>query len=112
LNLNLKFSIENDKSNITFKNDNINIYVKDCAEEQIKIYIKDDYYYCVNPICSDDCPISSGKAECIKSDIENINDIKLNKCQCLPGWIGDGCQLKDYAVTKYIIYIYIVVILI
>jgi len=58
------------------------------------------YFYCENPICNDDCPISFGTAICIKKENAQTNNKNNNKCECVPGWTGDKCEKKDYANTK------------
>jgi len=100
LTLNLKLSLEYYKKNIVVKNDKFKIIINDCNEEQIKMFIKGNYYYCENPICSDDCPISNGAAICVKNSTKNINDININSCICNKGWKGDKCQLMDFTNFK------------
>ncbi|OUM68613.1 hypothetical protein PIROE2DRAFT_3594 [Piromyces sp. E2] len=98
LTLNLRFSLDNESKNIIFKNDILKIVIKECEDNEIKMHVKGDYYYCKNPFCGDDCPPSS--AICIKNTEENINDINSNICQCIEGWTGEKCQIKEYAKIK------------
>lgn len=73
--------------------------IKECDLNQIKLYDK-NFFYCENPICSSECPVQYGHAECIKSENRSINSISLNKCVCVPGWLdsetGEKCVEKDY----------------
>jgi len=101
----------NNNNNIVFSKENITFDIKDCDPEQIKIFDKENFYYCENPICDDNCPITNGRAVCVKNNDIHINNIKYNKCECLDGFIGEQCQLQDYAPLKYYLSIYIVIIL-
>lgn len=109
MNLSLEYKFKNNK--IKFKNNYLNITVKNCNDNQIKIIDKRNYYHCENPICNDNCPVNTEKAVCLKSNITNINRKEYNKCQCTPGWNGKNCEEKDYIKLKYflfyIIFIYI-----
>ncbi|OUM66750.1 hypothetical protein PIROE2DRAFT_5962 [Piromyces sp. E2] len=79
----------------------MNVIIKECDNKQIKI-IKNNYFYCEDPICSEDCPLNEEHAECIKNSTEYKNNKLLNKCVCIPGWKGINCQNKDYPdVHKY-----------
>ncbi|OUM67071.1 hypothetical protein PIROE2DRAFT_5559, partial [Piromyces sp. E2] len=96
LNVNLLLSLDNENKNIFFKNDKLKLIINNCDSNQFKMYIKGKYYYCENPLCGDNCPASS--AMCIKNENKNTNDKNLNICECIKGWKGDECQLKDYAI--------------
>ncbi len=104
--LNIKLILENNNKNeININFDKFKINVNDCDENQIKLYSKDTYFYCENPLCNDDCPVSNGTAICKKNkniDTNNkiINDKNNNICECVPGWVGDKCEKKDYADIK------------
>ncbi|OUM59253.1 hypothetical protein PIROE2DRAFT_15246, partial [Piromyces sp. E2] len=95
--INIKLSLENNNYNIKFSNNNITFEIKDCNPEQIKITDKNNFFKCENPICDVNCPTSLGRAACIKSNKTNINNINLNQCKCVDGWIGDHCQKEDYS---------------
>lgn len=101
----MQFLLENDNKNIIIDINKIDITLKDCDKEHIKIYDKNQYYYCEQPICNDDCPVSNGTAICVKGNNENINVSKFNQCVCVNGWIGNKCQTKDYVVLRYYIII-------
>ena len=99
--INLKLILENNNNNkINIDNEKFNVNINDCDDSQIKMYYKDSFFYCENPICKDDCPISNGTAICIKNEDVQINKKDINKCQCVPGWIGHKCEMKDYANIK------------
>lgn len=98
--INLKLILENEKYIIKSINNYLKLTIKDCNDEQIKLFKENDYYYCEYPICNDDCPISKKAAKCVKGEIDNINLIKYNKCICEIGWIGDKCQTKDFIEFK------------
>ncbi|ORX44484.1 hypothetical protein BCR36DRAFT_359576 [Piromyces finnis] len=95
----MEIMIENEginSNNINIENKNYKFIINDCNDEQIKMNIRENYYYCENPICNDDCPILNKTAICIKSNITNLNNKNYNECQCLPGWKGNKCNLKDF----------------
>jgi len=71
--------------------------INDCDDTQIKMYNIDSYFYCENPVCSDDCPVANGTAICVKNGNAQINNKNNNECKCVQGWIGDKCETKDYA---------------
>jgi len=100
--INLKLILENnDKNKISIDNEEFDIKINECDKNQIKMYYKDIYYYCENPICFDECPISNGTAVCIKKEGVQINSKHINECKCVSGWIGDKCETKDYAYIRY-----------
>jgi len=99
--LEFKLSVDNNEYNIIFENDRLKFDILDCDNEQIKINLK-NYFFCENPICNTNCPVSEEHAICIKSNYSNINSEYLNHCECLPGWKGYYCQTKDYAELKYV----------
>ncbi|ORX47898.1 hypothetical protein BCR36DRAFT_405219 [Piromyces finnis] len=109
----LMFSvINNDNNNIALDTTYIDTYIHDCNNEQIKMYTKDGFYYCENPVCNYDCPVSNGTAICIKGE-NNVNNKEfLNKCQCVPGWTGDKCEIKKFTEFNSINYIRIISLLI
>eukprot|EP00833_Pecoramyces_ruminatium_P016426 jgi/Orpsp1_1/1190458/evm.model.d7180000079107.1 len=94
----LKLSLENENMDVQFNIDTLNFTIRECNENQIVMYTNDEYYYCENPICNSNCPYldSNATAECIKDSDKNINDIKLNKCKCMVGWIGENCNQKEF----------------
>ncbi|OUM61998.1 hypothetical protein PIROE2DRAFT_62167 [Piromyces sp. E2] len=73
------------------------ISINECNENQIKMINRRGIQYCENAKCKDNCPIKTS-ANCVppKNISLNINDINLNKCECLPGWKGDNCSIKIY----------------
>ncbi|OUM59259.1 hypothetical protein PIROE2DRAFT_63897 [Piromyces sp. E2] len=71
------------------------IEIKECNENQIKMIDKSGIQYCVNPTCKESCLINES-AICKPYYKENINDINLNICECLPGWKGNNCEEKIY----------------
>ncbi len=87
----------NDKNKINISNNKFNFNISNCDENQIKLFSKDKYFYCENPICNDDCPISNGTAICLKKKDAQFNSKNDNKCECAQGWTGDKCEMKDYA---------------
>jgi len=96
--INIKLTLESHvKNDIIIENDNFNIMINDCDKTQIKMYYKDSYFYCENPICDADCPVSNGTAICVKNEDVQTNNKNKGKCECVPGWIGDKCETKDYA---------------
>jgi len=99
--LNIVFSLilENYNQKIKLSNETFIMDIRDCDDTQIKIYNKNGFYYCEDPICYSDCPISNGTAICVKGNL-NINNIVSNKCTCLPGWIGEKCLNKDIIKIK------------
>ena len=100
--INLKLILENNDNNkISIDNEEFDIEINECDKSQIKMYYKDIYYYCENPICFDDCPVSNGTAVCIKKEGVQINSKYINECKCVSGWIGDKCETKDYAYIRY-----------
>jgi len=86
--------MENEINTINYKPLNLNITIKECNDNQIKFY-NNKYFYCENPICDENCPVNSNHAECIKSINQSINNITLNECRCLPGWLGEKCEIED-----------------
>lgn len=74
--------------------------IKDCNNDQIKLLTKNNYYTCEQPLCYNDCPISSGTAVCKKGDYEYINKKEYNRCQCVDGWKGIDCKNKDYTILQ------------
>ncbi|OUM66752.1 hypothetical protein PIROE2DRAFT_5964 [Piromyces sp. E2] len=87
--LKLKFSVEIDNNFIKIDNNNIIVDIDDCSDHQIKMYDKNKFYSCENPLCSNDCPIANKTAECVKGEGNYYNKMLLNKCQCVSGWTGD-----------------------
>lgn len=50
--------------------------------------------YCEKAKCRESCPIGK-TAECIAPPgVVNKNDIKLNVCECSPGYMGYYCDEK------------------
>lgn len=93
-------SLESEKSNnIILLDKTIDVYTEDCDDDQIKMNLN-NYYFCENPICNNECPISKGRAICIKSNIPNFNNVNLNECKCLSGWKGKKCDSKDIVIIK------------
>jgi len=94
----IKFTVEINDDFIELDNNLLDVNITDCFESQIKIYEKDKFYYCENPKCNNDCPVSNKTAECIKGEENYYNKVSLNKCQCIPGWIDDKsiCDSKKY----------------
>jgi len=95
----LKVKLENEVNSIKFEPFNIRTIIKECDQNQIKFYDK-SFFYCENPVCSSECPIENGHAECVKGENGSINSISLNECKCVPGWLdsetGERCVVKDY----------------
>eukprot|EP00833_Pecoramyces_ruminatium_P011725 jgi/Orpsp1_1/1185757/evm.model.c7180000095105.1 len=101
MNLTLTIAIESIFDYIKIDYDKLIINIRDCDENQIKIVDKkNNYFYCENPICYEECPVLKNKAVCVKGNIENVNSIKYNQCQCLPGWINDNCLERDLVDIK------------
>jgi len=88
----MKFIIENDDVDIKFNVNNKKITVRNCDENQLKMYKKNDILYCENPNCGETCPVESGHAICKPNNVNIINDITNTKCECLPGWEGENCD--------------------
>ncbi|ORX82768.1 hypothetical protein BCR32DRAFT_292411 [Anaeromyces robustus] len=101
----LKLSIESKESDIIvdFQKDIFNGKIKDCGQNEIKIFDQNKFYHCEEPECTYLCPILSNKAECLKSTINeenNINDPNNNICSCYSGWSGPYCEMPIYADVK------------
>jgi len=88
--------LKNEESTICSKDDYLIFSIQNCSDEQIKLYDKNYYYYCEDPLCNNDCPISNKRAKCIKGSNSTINSININKCICEKGWKGEKCLIKDY----------------
>ncbi|OUM64014.1 hypothetical protein PIROE2DRAFT_9316 [Piromyces sp. E2] len=71
----------------------IDVSINPCNSDQITIYYKKKLFYCVMPVCVDNC---SDHTRCTKpyEDI-HVNDKNLNVCECLPGWKGENCDEED-----------------
>ncbi|OUM60769.1 hypothetical protein PIROE2DRAFT_13407, partial [Piromyces sp. E2] len=93
---NLKFSLDN-KMNINFNVDNVNVTIKDCKDDYIKMYDKNNFYHCESPLCNDECPLKEKRAICIKKGSEFTNNKYSNECKCLDGWNGNNCNEKEFA---------------
>ncbi|ORX40393.1 hypothetical protein BCR36DRAFT_364685 [Piromyces finnis] len=94
--------LENNDFNVKFDLENISFKINDCKSGQIKIVGKNGFYQCEDPICNSNCPVSSGRALCLKSsNITNINNVLYNKCQCVNGWKGKDCHVMDYSPLKF-----------
>jgi len=85
-------------NNIHFNVDNLDVTVKDCNSEYIKLYDKNKFYSCESPLCKDECPIQDKRAVCVKNESNNSNNKFSNECKCLDGWIGNNCETQDYEV--------------
>ncbi|ORX56025.1 hypothetical protein BCR36DRAFT_346553, partial [Piromyces finnis] len=97
----LKFSIENYNNDININVNNVEIEVKGCNKDQIKMHNK-NILYCENPICKSTCPTNS-TATCKPYYEESINDRNLNRCECLQGWGGEYCENRvflDFSILK------------
>lgn len=76
--------------------------IENCYENQYKLKYKENFYYCEDPICDDECPIKKEKAYCKKKNNNNddINIIGNNLCECYPGYDGKFCENKVYIEIK------------
>ncbi|ORX56015.1 hypothetical protein BCR36DRAFT_280564 [Piromyces finnis] len=92
--LNIWVENNGNNNNIEIKNNEIEIEILGCDENQIKMYDKDGILYCENAICKDNCPIDIS-ANCIPYYNERYNNIDKNICSCLPGWTGNNLQNSD-----------------
>ncbi|OUM66937.1 hypothetical protein PIROE2DRAFT_5797 [Piromyces sp. E2] len=88
-------TIENYGDKIRFDFPSIEITIKNCNPNQIKMKDKNNIQYCVEPICKKSCPIDIS-AKCIANSTELVNDINKNKCECFPGWYGENCTEKIF----------------
>ncbi|ORX65789.1 hypothetical protein BCR32DRAFT_250582 [Anaeromyces robustus] len=105
-NIYFNLTLESDDRNIFFNNGNLKMNIMECDDEQIKIRTKDNYFYCEKPICNGECAnvdINDNNSTfvCVKGDIENVNSVKYNSCQCVLGYTGDKCQYMDYVLINY-----------
>ncbi|ORX79567.1 hypothetical protein BCR32DRAFT_269398 [Anaeromyces robustus] len=92
----LKLVLSLDNKNIDISDKYINVVVKNCDEEQIKMVNSKYFYYCENPICDDNCPVENKTAICVKGENNLKNNINLNYCECVKGWKEEGCKEKEY----------------
>ena len=102
----------NENQNVMYKlqYDKLNITIRNCTENQIKMsrsykYNKDtikSYFYCENAVCPDECPINdvNDKAKCIIGYNNTDNIKELNICKCNPGWEGEYCNNKVFVDFK------------
>jgi len=68
------------------------------------MYDKNGILYCDDPICKESCPAPIA-ATCKAGYSENINNIKSNICECLPGLKGELCNEKIFVDFTYVFYL-------
>jgi len=92
----LKPAIENNKYDINFNFNEIEIKINDCNKNQIKRIDKNNNPYCDTPICKSTCLVGI-TAKCLPiSPLLDENDRMKNICECHPGWKGDDCDQKEF----------------
>ncbi|OUM66486.1 hypothetical protein PIROE2DRAFT_59375 [Piromyces sp. E2] len=77
--------IENYNDDIELLLPEIIITVNNCNDDQIRMYDKDNNFYCENSKCNEKCNVGIS-ASCIPFYKENINDKDKNTCECYSGW--------------------------
>jgi len=94
-------TLEGYNDEIKFNFSSIEIQIKDCNQDQIKMFDKNKIQRCEEPKCNKSCPVDIS-AICVPYFNELINDITKNKCTCLPGWEGENCDNKILINYKYV----------
>lgn len=90
----LKFLVENYNNDIKINFYDIKVEVNGCSDNQIEMHDK-NILYCENPICKASCPIDT-TATCVRYYEKDINDINLNRCECIAGWNGNYCDSRVF----------------
>jgi len=92
----LKPTLENNKYDINFNFNEIEIQINECSGDQIKMIDINGNEYCEAPICKKSCPVGV-RAKCISLLPElNENSIMKNKCLCNSGWKGADCGEENF----------------